>query len=211
MRYFLWLLVLSLGSVYAQQDSSSRERVYRNAVTIAPLSIFSGLLKIDYERFPKMGRYSLGGGVMLGSIIKTNDADIEFTKQTFGVDFNPKLYLYNTQEPNNFYLNFALRYQYITLAYEGDVWTSTTEDGVNYYRLERMTITPLSHRFALAPQLGYVYRSGAFFMDIYAGATIYKDHIRNNLGTAELPWNSFNVINLDRMTLLTGIKLGLMF
>ena len=209
------LLAFASSHLFAQLDSTKIK--YKHAFFESPLHLFTGKLKLDYEYFGLHDKYTIGGNVSFGSIIKEQAGIPSITKETFGFEINNKLYAFpidfNHRSFNhlNVYLNLGLQYQRLKFKYYGNVWQSFTEGETELYRYEEnVLIEPYANRVGLVPQFGVVLNDRRLIFDIYFGASMYKDTIKNNIGSEDLPLNPWKGSGLNHIIPTGGIKIGVL-
>lgn len=222
MNKFAFSILLSIfliksNSIQAQLDTTiSKNKVFHHYLSVAPLSLFKGTFRADYEYILESKGYALVGTAMLGSIM-INKSGHEFTRQVVGVEIGNKLYSVNINssdfEETSFYLNMGFRYQRFTFEYQDDVWRGSQDEntGLLFYRLTNVTLKPVVQRFSLAPQVGLILKMGRIMADFYIGTAIYREVAKGNEANVELPLNGWNDLGLDKMTMLMGVKLGILF
>ena len=214
---FIILLVLFGVTVFGQTTEKNNplitERKPRNFITLSILNISVENYKFGYQYYVPKKNYAFGINFLASAPINNSFLD-EFTRQTFGVDIDNKFFFKSLENvvngDNRYYFNLGLRYQYIALQYEAEVWTPFVEDGIEYYKLAPKTFKPSMNRFAFVPQIGLEKQYNSVLFDFHLGINLFSDQIKGNIRNADLPKSRWKERTLPpaNSRIVIGFKVG---
>ena len=119
-------------------------------------------------------------------------------------------YKYFFTRKESFYLSGGCSYAHHNIHYEGSFWTSYTEDGLQYHRIDYGDVNQKINKLGLNALIGYqVPNSGYFLFDMFIGAG-YRKSFRSNPGARAYD-SDILAFGYSGFLFITGVRLGAKF